>query len=264
MKAENQRLYLKGIGEIKTNYHRPRLGEPKAITVRREGAKWWLNVQCVTVPAIPLEPTGRTVGIDLGVTNMVATSDSVFEEGEHFGSKAQHGLARAQRSLATKQLESKRRRRQVEEVARLHRKIKNQRCNFAHQLSRQLVNEYDFIAYEDLKIAKMVSTPTARPDPEQSGAYFPNGARRKAGLNRSIHDAAWGQFLSFLIYKAESAGRTVVKVNPRFTSQTCAECNYVDAGNRVRQEEFRCLACGHCAHADNNAARNILRAGRAL
>jgi len=54
-----------------------------------------------------------------------------------------------------------------------------------------------------------------------------------------------------------------VKVNPRFTSQTCAECNYVDAGNRVRQEEFRCLACGHCAHADNNAARNILRAGRA-
>ena len=55
-----------------------------------------------------------------------------------------------------------------------------------------------------------------------------------------------------------------MKVNPRFTSQTCAECNYVDAGNRVRQEEFRCLACGHCAHADNNAARNILRAGRAL
>ena len=197
MKAENQRLYLKGIGEIKTNYHRPRLGEPKAITVRREGAKWWLNVQCVTVPAIPLEPTGRTVGIDLGVTNMVATSDSVFEEGEHFGSKAQHGLARAQRSLATKQLESKRRRRQVEEVARLHRKVKNQRGNFAHQLSRQLVNEYDFIAYEDLKIAKMVSTPTARPDPEQSGAYLPNGARRKAGLNRSIHDAAWGSSSPF-------------------------------------------------------------------
>ena len=166
---------------------------------------------------------------------MVATSDSVFEEGEHFGSKAQHGLARARRSLATKQLGSKRRLRQVEEVARLHRKVKNQRSNFAHQLSRQLVNEYDFIAYEDLKIAKMVSTPTARPDPEQSGAYLPNGARRKAGLNRSIHDAAWGQFLSFLIYKAESAGRTVVKVNPRFTSQTCAECNYVDAGNRVRQ-----------------------------
>jgi len=121
----------------------------------------------------PLEPTGRTVGIDLGVTNMVATSDSVFEEGEHFGSKAQHGLARAQRSLATKQLESKRRRRQVEEVARLHRKIKNQRCNFAHQLSRQLVNEYDFIAYEDLKIAKMVSTPTARPDRSNRGRISP-------------------------------------------------------------------------------------------
>jgi putative transposase len=67
-----------------------------------------------------------------------------------------------------------------------------------------------------------------------------------------------------LIYKAESAGRTTVTVNPCHTSQTCAECHYVDAGNRVSQEYFRCLKSGHCDFADINAARNILRAGRAL
>jgi putative transposase len=147
---------------------------------------------------------------------------------------------------------------------RLLRKIKNQRSNAAHQLSRQLVNNYDFIALEDLKITNMVRSPKGRPDPAQLGAYLPNGATKKAGLNRSIHDAGWGQFVSLLTYKAESAGRSVVSVNPHYTSQTCAECQHVDAGNRVSQEDFRCRRCGHRDVADINAARNILRAGRAL
>ena len=264
LKIEHRRLYLKGIGEIKTNYHRPLLGVPKTITVKREGKKWWLNVHSINVPATPLASKGREVGIDLGVTNMISTSDGARVDGEHFGSRARHNLVRAQRCLAKQQRGSHRRRLQVEEVARLHRKAKNQRSNMAHQLSRQLVNDFDFIALEDLKIANMVRAPKARPDPEKPGAFQPNGARRKAGLNRSIHDAGWGQFVSLLSYKAESAGRTVVSVNPRFTSQTCAECHFVDAGNRVSQEEFRCLECGYSAHADINAARNILRAGRAL
>jgi len=102
-------------------------------------------------------------------------------------------LAQAQRELATKQRGSNRRRRQVEKVVRLHLKIKNQRSNAAHQLSRQLVNDYDFIALEDLKIANMVRAPKGRQDPEQPEAYLPNGARNKAGLHRSIHDAGWGQ-----------------------------------------------------------------------
>ena len=69
--------------------------------------------------------------------------------------------------------------------------------------------------------------------------------------------------IALLSYKAESAGRTVVLVSPHRTSQTCAECDHVEAGNRVSQAVFRCLKCGHVAHADVNAARNILRAGRA-
>jgi len=264
LKTQDRRLYLMGIGEIKTNYHRPFKGEPKAITVKLEGTKWWLSVRCVNVPATQLDRTCCEIGIDLGVVNQIATSDGEFKKGQHFGAKAKKNLARAQRELAMKQRGSNRRRRQVEEVVRLHQKIKNQRSDAAHQLSRQLVNDYDLIALEDLKITNMVRAPKGRPDPEQPGAYLPNGARSKAGLNRSIHDAGWGQLVSLLTYKAESAGRTVVSVNPRYTSQTCADCHYVDAGNRVNQEEFRCLRCGHCDYADINAARNILRAGRAL
>ena len=264
LKPQHRRLYLKGIGEIKTNYYRPFKGEPKAITVKREGTRWWLSVHCVSVPAVPLDRTCSEIGIDLGVVNQIATSDGELKKGKHFGAKAQKHLAQAQRELAMKQRGSNRRRRQVDEVVRLHNKIKNQRRNAAHQLSRQLVNDYDLIALEDLRIANMVLAPKGKPDPEQPEAYLPNGVRKKTGLNRSIHDAGCGQFVSLLSYKAESAGRTVVSVNPRYTSQTCAECYHVDAGNRVSQEEFRCRRCGHCDYADINAARNILRAGRAL
>jgi putative transposase len=263
VKGEARRLYLLGIGEVKANYYRPLVGTPKTITVKREGAKWWVSVRCVGVPAVPLAPTGREVGLDLGVVNLVATSDGELIVGEHFGSRARAQLTLAQQRLATKQRGSNRRRRQVEVVAQLHRKVAHQRRNAAHQLSRRLVNDYDLIALEDLTVANMVRAPKAKPDPDVPGAFLPNGATAKAGLNRSIHDAGWGTLASLLSYKAESAGRIVVTVNPRHTSQTCGECGHVEAGNRVNQAVFCCLACGHSAHADVNAARNILRAGRA-
>jgi len=125
------------------------------------------------------------------------------------------------------------------------------------------VNDYDLLVLEDLAITNMVRAPKAQPDPHALGAFLPNGAAKKAGLNRSIYDAGWGTLVSLLSYKAESAGGIVVTVDPRYTSQACAECGHVDAGNRVSQSAFLCLSCGHAGHADVNAARNILRAGRA-
>jgi putative transposase len=263
VKTEARRLYLLGIGDVKANYHRPFMGVPKAITVKREGTKWWVSVRCVDVPAAPLPPTGREVGVDLGIANLVTTSDGELIVGEHFGSRAQAQLAGAQRRLGAKQRGSNRRRRQVDVVARLHRKVANQRSNAAHQLSRRLVNDYDLIVLEDLAITHMVRRPRAKADSNKPCAFLPNGATAKAGLNRSINDAGWGNLASLLSYKAESAGRIVVTVDPRYTSQTCAECGRVEADNRVSQAVFLCLACGHSAHADVNAARNILRAGRA-
>ena len=174
------------------NYHRPLTGVPKAITVKREGNKWWVSVRCVDVPATPLAPTGQEVGVDLGVVNLVALSDGELIEGSHFAVRSSERLADAQRKLKNKQLGSNRRSRQVEEVARLHRQVRQQRLNTAHQLSRRLVNEFDLIVVEDLKITPMVARPRAFPDPENPGDFLTNGASSKAVLNHSIHDAGWG------------------------------------------------------------------------
>jgi putative transposase len=145
-------------------------------------------------------------------------------------------------------------------VAAQHRKVRNQRRNFAHQVSRQLVADYDLIVFEDLKITNM--TRRASPRPDGKGGYQANGAKGKTGLNRAILDAGWGDLLAMTTYKAESAGRTVVTVDPRNTSRRCASCGHVSAGNRCGAV-FRCQACGHDAHADINAAVTILRAGTA-
>jgi putative transposase len=263
VKGAERRLRQCGIGEVKMNYHRTLAGVPKAITVKREGTKWWVSVRCVDVPATPLAPTGCEVGVDLGVLNLVALSDGELIEGSRFAARSSERLADAQRRLASKQRGSNRRSRQVGEVARLHRQVKQQRLNTAHQLSRRLVNEFDLIVLEDLKITPMVARPRPKSDPESPGGFLANGAASKAVLNRSIHDAGWGQLRSLLSYKAESAGRTVVVVNPRHTSSTCTLCGHVDKKNRVTQTVFRCCSCAHEDHADVNAALNILRAGRA-
>jgi putative transposase len=136
------------------------------------------------------------VGIDLGVENLVATSDGKLIVGGQFGSRAKSQLPFAQQKLARQRRGSKRRQIQLARIAQVHRKIANQRLNASHQLSRQLVNEYDFVAMENLAIKNMVRAPKAKLDPEQPGSYLPNGATAKAALNRSIHDAGWGQVTS--------------------------------------------------------------------
>ncbi len=255
-----RRLHLHGVGAVKTRLHRPVRGVPKAITVKREGRRWWVSIRCADVPARPLPKTGRQVGIDLGVRALVATSDGLLLDNPAPGRRGARRLAAAQRDLAAKQRGSKRRRRARERVAAAHRHIGNCRADALHQLSRQLVNRYDLIVHEDLQIDNLVRRPTPRPD--GAGGFEPNGAAAKTALNRSIHDAGWGTLLAMITYKAEEAGRSVIAVEPRNTSRTCAHCGHCSTGNR-HDAEFRCQACGHHDHADVNAAINILRAGRA-
>lgn len=255
------RLYLQGVGHVKVNLHRPLRGVPKAITVKREGRRWYVSIRCVDVPAQPLPTTGRAVGVDRGITALVATSDGELIANERFGQRAAKRLAKAQQDLARKKRGGGRRRRAVERVARCHRQAQRQRADFAHKLSRLLVNDHDVIVLEDLKVANMIRRPKPRPNNE--GGFDPNGAAAKAGLNRSIQDAGWASLAQMILYKAEDAGRDVILVPAAYTSQTCHQCGHVAAGNR-HEQQFRCTSCGHADHADVNAARNILRAGLAL
>jgi putative transposase len=121
---------------------------------------------------------------------------------------------------------------------------------------------YDVIAHEALPITNM--TKRAAPKPDGEGGHLPNGGSAKSGLNKSILDAGWGVFLGILAHKAESAGRELIPVNPANTSRTCARRGHCAKENRPTQAEFACTACAHTAHADVNAAINILRAGPAL
>ncbi|GAT64584.1 transposase [Planomonospora sphaerica] len=249
---------LQGVGHVRVHRHRPVKGRVKTISVKREGSRWYVILSCDEVPAQSLPATGAAAGIDLGVASLVTTSG-----GGHLGNPRHLAaiadrLADAQRDLARKQRGSKRRRKAVARVAALHAKVRRQRLDHAHKAALALVRDYDVIVHEALKVANMTRSASGTLDAPG------RGVAAKSGLNRSILDAGWGVFLTVLAYKAESAGRELIAVEPRNTSRTCAECGHVAKENRLTQAAFRCTACGHAAHADVNAAINILRTGLAL
>ncbi|WP_326638181.1 transposase [Nonomuraea fuscirosea] len=249
---------LQGIGHVRVHQHRPEHGRVKTISVKREGRRWYVLVSCQDVPAQPLPATGAVTGIDMGVASLVTTSDGEHVLNPRHLAATADRLTVAQRDLARKQRGSKRRRKAVAQVAALHAKARRQRLDGAHKTALALIRNYDVIVHEDLRITNM--TRSASGTIEAPG----RNVAAKAGLNRSILDAGWGVFLTILAHKAESAGRELIAVNPAGTSRTCARCGHCAKENRVTQAEFACTACGHAAHADVNAAVNILRAGLAL
>jgi putative transposase len=257
-----RRVYLLGIGHVRVHQHRAVKGRVKTISVKREGSRWYVVLSCDDVPAVPLPATGAVAGIDMGVASLVTTSDGEHVANQRHLAASVDRLAAAQRDLARKKRGSKRRGKTVARVAALHAKVRRQRLDGAHKAALNLVGAYDVIVHEALNVAGM--TRRATPQRDGDGGYLPNGGSAKSGLNRSIIDAGWGVFLTILSHKAESAGRELIAVNPANTSRTCARCGHCAKDNRLTQAEFRCTACGHAAHADVNAAINILRAGLAL
>ncbi|PZS04943.1 MAG: transposase [Candidatus Chloroheliales bacterium] len=188
---QNDRLSLSKIGTLKIRLHREILGKVKTVSVVREGEHWFVCFS-VEVEAEPLPQSDRAVGVDMGL-NYFAT----LSNGEHFTNprylrKSLAKLASKQQALARCKQGSHRRNKARQAVATVHRKVANQRADFAHKLSRQLVNRYGTIVFEDLKPANMV---------------------KMHSLALSISDVGWSQFQQFCVYKAESAGRCVLFVN---------------------------------------------------
>ncbi len=260
------RVRLQGVGHVKVHQHRPVVGKVKTVSVKREGAKWFVVLTAEQDQPEPLPRTGSVVGLDLGIANFLADSNGGFMPNPRHGRRNADRLEAAQQALAAfgrvrRDKRTANHRRAVEKVAKLHGKVRRQRLDHAHKAALVLVREHDVIAHENLTIRNMVRTAAPKPDPDQPGVFLPNGAAAKTGLNRSISDAGWGVFLTILHAKAESAGRAVIAVDPRNTSRTCPECGHVDKENRPTQAKFHCVACGHMAHADTVGATNVLRAG---
>ena len=260
------KLYLKGVGHVRFRGSKRGIrGAPKTLTVRRVAGKYRMYVTYVLEPALgpPAPRTPRDIGVDLGVTEVVALSDGTLFPNPREARRAAAKLAEAQQALARKQKGSNRRKRAVERVACQHRKVACQRRNRNHQISRTIVDRADggLVVFEDLKITNMTTRVKPRPDPDNTGQFLPNGQAAKTGLNREIQAVGWAELRQMAGYKAEEAGTRLVVVNPAFTSQTCNICGHISPHNR-HGTKFHCVRCGHTGHADVNAAKNIKRVGQ--
>lgn len=260
-------LKLAGIGDIRVKVHRKPEGKVKTVTVKREGEHWYVFLACEIEDPEKLPVSHEDIGIDLGVTHLAALSNGEFIDNPRHYRKAEDKLKRLQQSLNHKKKKNdkagckgNRRKKTIKAITKAHRKVRNQRRDFAHKASRQLVNRYQMIALEKLQTDNLIKRP--KPKQDENGVYLPNGASQKAGLNKSISDAGWGMFTEMLKVKAEWAGRTVVFVNPAYTSQTCSQCGVVR--KKELSERWHSCECGCELDRDTNAAINILRLGRSL
>lgn len=235
-KLNGSSLYLSKIGTCRLFLSRPIKGKIKTCTIKREADGWYV-VFAVEENECPFIPrTGDNVGIDLGIENFATLSTGEVIENPQYLRVAEQRLKTAQRSVTRKKKQSRNRKKAIKLFAKQHQKITRQRRDFCFKTAHQLTKEFDEFAVEDLNIKGMVLNHS---------------------LAKSIGDASWGTFIEILTFKAESAGRTVWKVTPHYTSQDCSRC-----GNRVKKSlatrEHRCSVCGLVLHRDHNAAINIL------
>jgi transposase len=232
----------------------------KSYRITRDRVGRWHIAFAVKPPQIPAPATGELVGVDRGVTVSAALSTGEFLSCPGLTETEQVRLKHLQRRLSRCRRGSDRRRWVKATIAKLHTRARDRRKDWVEKTSTDLARRFDVIRVEDLRITQMTGRPKPKPDPERPGVYLPNRRRAKAGLNRGILAHGWGLLVQRLEDKAP--GR-VEKVSPAYTSQTCSVCGHCAPGNRESQAVFRCVACGHRANADVNAAVNIA-AGRAV
>jgi len=243
VKLVGDRLTVSKIGIVQIKLHRPIEGEIKTVTIQRDSTGQWYVCFSCEVEAQPLEPTPYAVGVDLGLKTFAYLSDGSKIERQRWMKRDAADIARLQRKKEHFEQGSPERHKVLHALNHAYQRVTNRRTNFAHQESRKLVNIDQFMVFEKLDIQDMqgLGNPT---------------------INRSIADVAWGQFTQYTLYKAEKAGRTVVLVNPRGTTQECSSCGEVvpkDLSVRVHD----CPHCGLKIDRDLNASLNILARGLA-
>lgn len=247
------------VGWVRFRWSRAVPADAKSYRVNMDRAGRW-HVAFAVIPAPVDGPgTGEVVGIDRGVTVSAALSTGEMLKAPRLSPGRHAREVRLQRKLERAERGSNRRAQVRLDLARLRARGRDARKDWTEKLSTDIARRFDLIRVEDLNVENMTSRPAAKPDPGRAGAFLPNRARAKAGLNREIRASGWGTLVRRL--KDKAPGR-VEKVNPAYTSQTCNACGHCEKGNRESQA-FLCLACGHRDHADVNAARNIA-AGHAV
>ncbi len=185
---------------------------------------------------IPHVPTGKQIGIDVGLAAYYTDSEGNTVENPRHYRRAEKRLKRLHRQLSRKQKQSANRKKARKTLAKAYLKVQRQREDFARKQANALVSSHDVIAYEDLKIRNMV---------------------RNRHLAKSIHDAGWGTFLSWVKVYGAMHGIPVIAVAPQFTSQDCSACGTI-VKKSLSMRTHICPSCGVVLDRDHNAARNIL------
>ena len=222
-------------------------GTPKALTITLRGRRLFVNLS-YEVELATLPRTEATVGIDLGISDRLALSTGEVVKRRR---KPNKRLIRAQQRLSRCKKGGHRWRKRKLVLANQQHRERVRNRNECHRITTDLVRRFGLIAVENLAIKNM--TASAAGTLEQPGT----GVAQKRGLNRSISEQTWGMIRHQLTYKAGWAGREMVVVDPRFTSQRCSGCGTVSAEHRQRKR-YNCAECGMTEDADVNAARNIL------
>jgi putative transposase len=246
IKVDHRTVQLPKIGKVKFQPgERGYLpwGKHASISVTEQAGRWFVSV--VGPEIAEAEPNGgSSVGLDLGVARLATLSDGTVIENPRALQKGQKKIKRLQQEVSRKKKGSKNRGKARAKLARAHARVRNVRRDALHKATTSIATRFGRVIIEDLKVKNMTA----------------GGGSRKRGLNRVVLDVAFGEFRRLLEYKGKLYGCSVEAVPPHYTSQRCSACGHVEKGNRISQSEFRCLACGHGANADLNAAINILRA----
>ena len=260
-RLDNGSLVLSKIGRIAVRWSRPIQGTIKTVTISKAADGWYVSFSCAEVPVEPLPLTGIETGIDVGLKVFLITADGDIVENPRHYRKSERALKKANKRVSRRHKGSQRRTKAAHQCAKQHQHVRRQRQDFHHKTALALVRQYDTIYVEAIQPANLSRRPAPKPD--GNGGYEHNGATRKAGLNKSIHDAGWSHFLSILTFKAACAGKRVEAVNPAYTSQECSGC-----GARIQKSlsvrTHVCTSCGLILDRDENAARNILWLGQSL
>jgi putative transposase len=238
-KVDGRRLKLSGMGRLRVRWHRPIEGTIKTVRICRQAGKWYASFACEVMEQ-PLRPTGRSVGVDVGVHHLIATSENEIVDNPRWVRNAQARLRTLQRKVSRRTLGGSNRRKAVFALQCQHETISNSRKDFLNKVAHSLITRYDLIALEDLKI---------------------NGMVHDRHLSKSILDAGWGYLKRRLVDKAVEAGRQVILVNPSYTSKTCSACGALFADLSLADRWVEC-SCGLSMDRDVNAALNILWVGQ--
>jgi putative transposase len=223
----------------------PKGCEPSTITVKLDAAgRWFVSLLVDDITIKPLSVAMQSVGIDLGITNLLALSTGEKVSNPKHFNRLRKKLKRVQKALSRKVKGSNNRHKVRMKVARVHAQISDSKQDFLHKLTTRLVRENQTIAVEDLAVRNMV---------------------KNHKLARSISDASWGELVRQLTYKAAWCGRNLVKIDRWFpSSKRCGNCGHIVDKLPLSIREWTCSKCGAVHDRDLNAANNILAAGLAV